>query len=324
MSIIDDTGKKKKHHHQRSSNRRTHSRQKHTKSTKSSPSPPRPVSLFDGVDRLPSEEEILLPSSTGLPISWDSDADDDEEEDTGVDVEIVKLENLEATYNEKTEADNNQDNPFRFGARKSVRRSDSPEEPPEDPNDNPFSFSKFARTETRPESIDLPDVAEEDEKDEDQVIEWRIRCQKAEAAILELEELVDTWRTRAQRAEVRTEKLKRREKQETRQLQEVVESVEMNLKAATARADRAEAKVKLLETELMSRGQSSPDFAQVGDWSVVRHKSGLASKQLHQAANEAEQGIRNLMRGVSSLREIASLLTTLDRVATLHDSEVSS
>lgn len=51
----------------------------------------------------------------------------------------------------------------------------------------------------------------------------------------------------------------------------------------------------------------------------INEQSIYLMSQLHKAANEAENGINQLMGGVSTLRDIATVLMAIDKMSVLRE-----
>ncbi|KAL6054623.1 Serologically defined colon cancer antigen 3 [Balamuthia mandrillaris] len=152
------------------------------------------------------------------------------------------------------------------------------------------------------------------------VMEKRLRLEEEKNKVTE---------KRALRAEKALAALRVKEKEETKQLHDIVKQVEANLITATARAEKAEARIVQLEKEneeLLAAANSSNAASRrtgsvVGEGELwedelkqyVHRTAKEATDELFKAASEAEDGIKKLMGGANALRSIAQLLQNLER-----------
>jgi hypothetical protein len=158
-----------------------------------------------------------------------------------------------------------------------------------------------------------------------QIEELQERLRRSEAAAAEEASKAKQQETRARKAEKAVARLKKKEEEETQQLNSIVQAVERNLLLATARAEKAEQRIKELEVELhharssasssggvgMGNGMASTPMK--GEAETVREQATFAMSEMHRAANEAEEGVKKLMSGVNTLREIAATLSSIQK-----------
>lgn len=168
-----------------------------------------------------------------------------------------------------------------------------------------------------------------------QVEELQEKLRRSEAMAAEEAARAKQQERRAVVAEKGIARLKKKEEVETQQLNSIVQAVERNLLLATARAEKAEQRIKQLEMELLQARQSnqggvgggggvgmgsSPSMPMKGEAETVKEQTAFAMSELHRAANEAEEGVKKLMGGVNTLREIAAALSSVQKISLHTDS----
>lgn len=267
-----------------------------------------------------------------------SDDDDDDDENEVASVGTVGSDRRKAK----------KENPYSFAALATPTPSPPPpstkttslplpaisESESEDDEDNIGIPSLPAPHAMEAPDLDVPDFSVEssDRKRGDSDAESRLSAQVAElkALLLRAEAKADEERKRAEaierralKAEKAQARLRKKEEDDTKQLNDVVQAIEHNLMLATARAEKAEAKVQQLEDQA-ARCSCGRGAGHGGDNSeaqqqlrTIHEQSAYLTAQLHQAANDAEAGIKKLIGGVSTLRDIATVLQSIDKLSHL-------
>ncbi|XP_064598921.1 endosome-associated-trafficking regulator 1-like [Liolophura sinensis] len=126
---------------------------------------------------------------------------------------------------------------------------------------------------------------------------------------------------RLREAEQRIETIQKREADDTAALEKMVHQVEANLVTTTQRAVQAETTVTRLKQEVKSlQGQlkttKGDNPAQSADQTLtsIQERTKYASEQLSAAAKTAEQSLKQLLTGVDSMKLLAEVLATIDKV----------
>jgi len=154
-----------------------------------------------------------------------------------------------------------------------------------------------------------------------QIDELKSQLRRAEAAAKEEQKRASAIERRALKAEKAHARLRKKEEEDTNQLNDVVQAIEHNLMLATARADKAEARVLELEKQLSNcscgKGGSSngPDADGAQQLKTINEQCRYLNTRLHKAASDAEAGIKSLMGGAAILRDMAAVLQGIDKLS---------
>lgn len=125
------------------------------------------------------------------------------------------------------------------------------------------------------------------------------------------------------------EKVRKKEADETKALEDVVHIVEENLQATTTRAAKAEATVSRLKEELQFYKEGSVPKQQYEKLvtehayllNTIQEKSKNAAYLMRTAAEKTEPHVRQLQAGIASLRFLAEQFEDLGTIAELPKSE---
>lgn len=123
--------------------------------------------------------------------------------------------------------------------------------------------------------------------------------------------------------------IRKKESEESAALENMVRKVEANLTKTQQRAETAEALVVKLKQEvknskgqmqsMMLGGAVNSNGPRVTD--AVREKTKYASEQIYGAVQLAENNLKDLLKGVDTLRLVAQVLESIDKIQNTSDSQ---
>ncbi|XP_073397161.1 endosome-associated-trafficking regulator 1 [Dendrobates tinctorius] len=118
------------------------------------------------------------------------------------------------------------------------------------------------------------------------------------------------------------------EQKEAQDLESMVQQVEANLQMMTKRAAKAEGNVTKLKQEVallqvqLNTYKAENEALRRGEtagMNVVKQNASLALENLHKAVSGAQASIKQLLSGAETLKLVADLLRSIDKIAEVHD-----
>lgn len=147
--------------------------------------------------------------------------------------------------------------------------------------------------------------------------------QQLKKMITELREESLRHQTKASELNVELLQRRQRDQQEALDLENMVQSVETNLRVMTKRALKAEATVAKLRTEL-KEVQTRLDSVQAENSDLVcsmkqmKENAQTASDKLQETSTLAKDSVRRLLSEAESLRFVSELLRSIDHISSVH------
>jgi len=169
---------------------------------------------------------------------------------------------------------------------------------------------------------------DEEESLKQQVAEYKARSEKSDKEkeklakeVAELKKKLKKEKENTEKAEARAvaadERLathKAKEAADTKVLEDMIAQVEENLIKTTARAQQAEAQIEQLKAELAKGGPiGDPEQLRLRIYDA-KDKARVASSMLYKASADAEVSIRELMKGIETLKNASHVLNAIDKV----------
>ncbi|CAH1780336.1 unnamed protein product, partial [Owenia fusiformis] len=133
-------------------------------------------------------------------------------------------------------------------------------------------------------------------------------------SLLKAEEKSHLDSQRLAELQLEVKRIKKRESEDTKALEEMMQQVEANLQSTTKRAVKAEGLVAKLKEDIQVLQQENAALRS-GDLGIesMKEKAKYASQQLSTAATGAEQQLKQLLTGVDQLKMLSQILSTIDK-----------